>query len=115
MQKRFIFIYHIEEIEGDTDTTSSQTEKMNEEPDTSTDAAENQSKNGIEKQEDYVSETKQADFNADDAKSIDADENGDNRNEQKSKDDNNTQDAESPIRLTLEEEESFHDDEVQLL
>lgn len=114
MQKRFIFIYHIEEIEGDTDTAS-HTEKMNEEPDTSTDATENQSKNGIEKQEDYVSETKQADLNADDAKSADADENGDNKNEQKSKDDNNTQDAESPIRLTLEEEESFHDDEVQLL
>lgn len=36
----------------------------------------------------------------------------DDKNEQKSKEDT-AQDPESPMRLTLEEEDNFHDDEVQ--
>lgn len=90
---------------------------MNDEPDASAES-ENTSKNGIEsrvKEVDDIMDTKPSDSNAEDAKSAEAEENADIKNEQKSKDDSNTRDTESPIRLTLEEEETFHDDEVQLL
>lgn len=113
----FIFINsnHIEDVEGDTE--SSQTEKMTEESDSVTDnpsveqRTDEQHENTIEVKTEKVDEDVVVKTEPEEnAKIQDSD-----KNDQKSKDDNNTQDPESPIRLTLEEEDNFHDDEVQCL
>lgn len=106
-------IYHVEEQEGETDTA--QIEKMNEERE----AADNSSKHGGapesgDRQEEAApsSEMKADETSVGVEKSEETAETPANsKSEQETKEDN-TQDPESPIRLTLEEEETFHDDEV---
>lgn len=97
---------------------SSQTEKVTEEQEVATESTDSPSKNksSDKHQEENVTGTKSDYIQA--AKSSELEESaemqGNDKNEQKSKDDN-IQDTESPIRLILEEDDNFHDDEVQVL
>lgn len=99
-------------MDGDQDL--SQQEKLTEDRGAISETTDNPAKSDTKRkqQEENVSQTKSENTNA--AKSREFEENGDmhgiDKSEQKSKDD-----AESPIRLTLEEDDNFHVDEVQFL